>query len=1024
MHAKEEMKKQEGPCSFLDAVAAACLRHYGTLSDICFVFPNKRSGSFFLRSLSAHLGDGALLAPEVLDIPSLMSRISGLETAPRLDLLFRLYKVYRELCGRPDSLVSPEELLEFDRFAPWGEIVLEDFSEVDKYDVDAAEIFKNVTDYRNLSSNFLTPKQLEMIERYFGYRPASADVEGFWRTVYDRESLSSLKEKFIELWRILPELYEALLQNLDAAELAMEGTVFKRAMQMVRDEEAPLPWKHIVVVGFNMLSTTESELFEALRDRKADDGEPYMSFFWDATGPVLSRRERPTSIAMRSMRLNIANFPMPEWALADMALAETKEFPPHLEIAAAPSNVAQVKIASMEVEKWLASPGGKELVNDARTAIVVPDENLLMPLIYSMPEDIENVNLTMGFSMRFTAVASFIYHLRRLQTRIRKSGGEPAFFYQDMTIFMSHPLVQAVIGSNKANYINGIIENRHLRLITLEWIRSESPLLGRLVEPAPVDSAAEEVIDHIDGILQIVEDALGGSATELRTLNCKMERSQVIMYRLALSRLRHSVRTHGIKVGMTGVYHLVDRLLAGEKIMFEGKPLKGLQVMGLLETRALDFDNVIILSMNDKVMPRRARRRTFIPDSLRRGYGLPLSTRPEELYSYYFYRLLSRARKVTLLYDSREGEGMRSGGKSRYLMQLELLYARGNVRERSYTFSLKTEPRAPQPVRKSPSVMKKLEKFRLEEGGRNLSASALMNYCACQLKFYFRNVEEINDDNPAENYINSATQGSIVHYAMQHLYFPPGKRGRYLEPQERVTLTADDISTKLADKEAIWTAVTHAVNREHFHRPEDSPEYDAPLEGGVEMVARRLMAQIEDVMRYDMRIAPIELVGGEMSDNMRWTPGDGIPPVNLRFAFDRVDIVGGRLRMVDYKTGTSKVEAEEFDDVFNGKSDAKYMIQVMLYSHLLEYWLKKEKGIDSGDIEMLIYEIHDILDKGEVVPEINEEPIVGHRQVSEAFIEGMKQTLGDIFDEDKLFMPDPTGEACLYCGFKSLCGKI
>lgn len=1023
MENKEGKNAITGNYSFLESVAEACLQHYGDLSDICFVFPNKRSGSFFLKNLSSKLGSRSMLAPEVLDIGSFMNRISGLETAPRIDLLFRLYIVYKNICNGSDSLSTKESLLDFERFAPWGEIVLGDFSEVDKFDVDAAQLFENVRNYRNLSSNFLTEEQYDTIERYFGYRPSSKDVEQFWKSVYDVEDLSSLKEKFIELWRLLPELYEGLLENLESDGLAMEGTTFLRALQRVEEKgRQALEWKNIVVVGFNMLSTTEAKLFARLRDIQSDEGEPYASFFWDATGPVLKGTASSNNIAAKTMRLYIKNFPMPDWGEKYINLSERSDMPSKIDISAAPSNVAQVKIAGEIVKGWHETEAGE--INDAKAAVIVPDENLLLPLIYSLPEDLKSVNLTMGFSMRYTAVASFIYHLRRLQSRIRTINGEAGYYHEDVRLFMSHPLVHAVIGSNEANKINGEIDRLHLRTVTVGWLIEQNADLGSMLRPVSHETSVEEIIVYIDNVLEKIDDALKRGTDGLRTVNSKIERSQIVTYRMALSRLHYSLTRHNINIGYIGVFHLVDRLIAGEKIMFEGEPLSGLQVMGLLETRALDFERIIILSMNDKIMPRRSRRRTFVPDSLRRGFGLPTSSQPEELYSYYFYRLISRAKEVELIYDAREGEGMRSGGKSRYLMQLEMLYARNKVNEKNYTFRLNTVRGEAKPIQKTPEIMEKIEAFRkIGEEGRNLSASALMDYCACQVKFYFKDVAEIKDDKSQGNYIDSATQGNIVHEAMQHLYFPKTKRGRYLEPGERIVLTRADLESKLKAREETDLAVRHAVNKYHFGQKEGTTGYEKELEGGVAMVAKQLVERIENVMRYDMSIAPFELIGGEMSQNVRWRPTPDSPEVNMRYAFDRVDFVNGRWRVVDYKTGSSHVKAGGVDDIFSGAYDAKYMIQVMLYSHLLESWLMDERGINPGDIEMLIYDINEILKKGAIVPEIDKTPVSGHKEQSAVFLEGLGKLINDIFDESKPFLPDETEKACAYCSFQTLCGK-
>ncbi len=1002
--------------SFLGAVANACIAHFDDLTDLCFVFPNKRSATVFQLALAESLDGRAILAPEIIDIATFMSRIAGREAASRIDMLFRLYKAYRGLLGRVDSLQTEEELLAFDRFVSWGETVVSDFSEVDMYDVDPEALFRNVRDYREISSNFLTDEQLEVIERYFGYRPASGDVEGFWRTVVDADELTQVKEKFIALWKLLPELYEGISASLEADRLAMPGTVFRQAMYRIADEGSDaLPWAGVIFVGFNMLSATEASVFSMLRDMKGADGEQYASFFWDATGPVLGPDGKSRGPAVKAIHRFMRLFPQPEWAAPFMQKAERTEMP-DVTIAAAPSNVAQTKIAAMTLQEW-AAKYGTDRVASLRTAVVVPDENLLMPLLYSLPPELDKPNLTMGYSMRYTSVASFIFHLRRLQSRRRMAAGKEGYLRDDIRLFLAHPLVHVLIGTDKANEIIGEIARRQLRVVTVDWLRGFSPILADILNPVGHDASVEEVARYVDTALKEIDRALAGYKGEMHTVNSLIERAQIAVYRLAISRFASSVRMHGIDMSWRNVFHLIDRVISGETVAFEGIPLKGLQVMGLLETRALDFDRIVILSMNDKVMPRRSRRRTFIPDSLRKGYGLPTASQPEELYSYYFYRLLSRAREVTLIYDARAGEGMRSGGKSRYLMQLELLYDRGQVNGRTYTFALESAPFEPAEVAKSPAIMRELDKFLLPEGGRNLSASALMNYCYCPVKFYYKNVARLGDDSEPAPFIDPIKQGYIVHEVIQHLYFPEGKRDRYLRRPERIVLTEKDFDKLLSDDDHIWRMLVQAVNKHHYALPAD--KQDRKLEGTVKMVAARLKRQLIEVIRHDRTLAPLELIGGEMRSHARIKVGDA-PEVNFSYAFDRVDRVDGQVRIVDYKTGAAHVDAATEDDIFNGESSAKYFIQLLTYARLLVEHVRREEGYDLPEVGMHIYDVNTIAD-GSVQPTLERHTLTSHAPVAEIFDRRLAAILTDIFAPARPFTPTPDTTRCAYCAYRPLC---
>lgn len=1018
------------------------------MSRVCFIFPNRRSGTFFLKHLSAALPEGeTLLAPEVLGIDEFVERVSGLCPVSRIESVFTLYDVYRRLRGRNGFISNEEDLLDFDRFAPWGETVLSDFSEVEKYMVSAAELFRNVRDYRNIASNFLTEQQLEIIERYFGYRPAASDVERFWDTVGQEEigNESALKDKFVELWRLLPELYEGLIADLDKEGLALPGTMFRRAA--IRLEEMgseALEWDHVVAVGFNMLSTSEARLFSALGASQSREGDALGAFFWDATGPVLGKAQSRESLrnpATAAMHRNLENFPPPVWGAAAMAVSAAEQMPPVLIEAAAPSNAAQAKIAGLTVAEWLGRGANEadtdHAIRDARTAVVIPDEGLLLPLLNSLPPDLPSLNLTMGHSMRFTSVSSFVYHLRRLQTRARRDSlGRPAYYHEDLRLFMSHPLMQVLAGSAQANAVNNDAAADHLRIVPLEWIARRSPEAASILKPLERHTTAAQTIAYLDEVLSTLYVALSGGE-ENPVLQNNLERMQVDRYRQALMQVLVPIEEHKVSMHFSSVFRLVDRLVSGETVTFQGEPLEGLQLMGLLETRAIDFDRIVILSMNDKVMPRRARRRTFIPESLRRGYGMPSSTQAEELYSYYFYRLISRAREVTMVYDARAGEGMRSGGKSRFLLQLEMLYAKGLVTKRDYAFMLESTKSEPQPVVKTDSIMERLEDYRSTdpERARNLSASAFTDYCHCQLLFFYKHVMGVGDYGERPDSIDPITQGNIVHRVMLDLYFPEGLQRKLLKYPRR--LKKEDIEAMLADTEGLERVVKRALNREHFHLDRitdpESPGLDRELPPSMQMSVRFLVAMVRKILEYDLRQAPLMLLGGEVKGRIRWSPAPDIPEVNISYAFDRVDISGSRVRVADYKTGRPKVSASSMQALFDGEDSAHHDLQLLLYAGWLEKALPAEglTGVKEG-IALEILSPDALENEGGKMPEIKMPDCEGklvvrhlesHLDAEEEFTEGAAEMLRGLFDKKREFLPPSDSSRCAHCRLGSLCGR-
>ena len=1022
--------------TFLEALAAAYADRYDDLSDLCFVFPNKRAGRFFVKHLSEQLGDRTVIAPDVMDVTEFVSRIADVDVAPRIELVFMLYREYARIKGLSGHIADEKELLDFDRFLPWAETVIGDFSEVEQYDVDAESLFQNVKDYRDIASNFLSEEQMEVIRRYFGYSPSLENVEGFWRSVGPEEERNEVKRKFVELWRILPELFRAVTEALSKHRLALPGSAFRLAKDLVRERGLEvLPWRRVVAAGFNALSTSEALMFQEMCSLKSPaDGEPYCEFFWDATGPVLTSGRGPAS---RAMRRYAKAFPQPEWTLPYLEACSVSGMPPSLTIDAAPSNAAQAKIAALTVEEWI-NGHGEEQIDDAQTAVVVPDENLLMPLLYALPP-MKAVNLTMGYSMKFTSIASFMFHYRRLQTRRNRRGELSPFYYQDLQLFLAHPLVHVYAGSEPISELNAFIRDRHKRAVTLDEINAIAPRCAELLAPIPVSDNTADIVEAIDEVLVRIDVALAqrgakseerganDAGEELRVLNTKLERAQISIYRMALTRLLQSVESLGIRMHFYSVFHLVDRLLAGEKVTFEGEPLEGLQVMGLLETRALDFKRLVIMSMNDKVMPRRARKRTFIPDSLRRGYGLPTSNQTEELYAYYFYRLLSRAGDVTLIYDARAGEGMRSGGQSRFLLQLEMIHCRESkpgaceIRHRDFSFRFNGLQLTREEVEKTPVVMERLHEFTLDEKGRNLSASALMTYCECPVKFYYKNVVGLSDDRPKENYIDAVTTGNVVHAVMQKLYVPEDLSGKYLKPGERVHITEEFLRDILDHPQRVEDMLRREINKRHFMK--EPERLDDPLEGQTKLVAERMKRMVLDTVAYDMTLAPFDIVGAEIQGHAKYDAGDGLK-VNMVYYFDRVDLKDGRYRVVDYKTGSAHIKANDFSKIFSGDYHGKYLVQLMLYSKLLKERICHEEHRPADSIkaiDMAIYDVNTIRREGEAVPEVAKEPMRDFLPVEREFDAEASRVLHEMFDSGEPFRPCADGQACAFCAFADLC---
>lgn len=1009
---------------FLQTIAKAYASRYPDLSEVCFLFPNKRSGTFFLKYLKEEFYPHSVIAPEVKTITDLVGDLSERVVASRMDMLFMLYQCYREHLGLPLVEEENDEGISFDSFAGWGETVLSDFNEVDLYMVNTDEIFKNVKDYREITSTFLTEEQRKVMEEYFGHTDMG-DPRSFWKNFDgDENKLSEVKQKFLHLWRIMSPLYDRFKARLDEEGLTTVGGGYRRAVERLKElgREA-LPYKKIVAVGFNALSTSEQAIFRELKDCEGYEGyDTFADFFWDATGPVLSG---DINSASKFVKSNIKSFPCPEWALPALRLSDTDKLPDSLRVAASPSNSAQVKIVGKMLGE-LSAELSAEAFKNAKVAVVLPDEDLLLPLLYSLPDGMGDVNLTMGYPLRLTSVVPFVALLRKLFYNMRTIGGSVSFYNRDLRLLLAHPFSHVLFSTALVGRMLHYITEHHRVTVSLDELRE---IAGEKIDllTGPEKNASPEVaLAYLDSILDKV--AAGLPAFEKAMVKSRLEISHIQVYRDALRRLGGILSDYGMKMKPSTVYRLADRLLAGEKVGFEGEPLTGLQVMGTLETRSIDFDHLFILSANERILPMRARTRSFIPDSLRHAYGMPPSNYAEGIFAYYFYRMISRAKDVTMIYDARSGGGTRSGDVSRYVLQLRHLFAKDKLKEEDWKFILTgKEPYNPT-VEKTPEIREKLKEFMIPKG-KNLSASALQAYRECQVKFFYKSVIGLSDDPEPSDFIDAITAGDILHEVMQKIYLPDEKSRIILFPP--VTITREMIEKLLADRERIERLVRHSVNVRHFRLKDE--EIDTPLSGTAEMVAARIVQQVERILRHDRDLTPFNIYGLEMTDNFRVALPNG-NEVNFRFAIDRLDEIttdkGKQLRIVDYKTGSIKLTAETFDEIFDGDYRSEQVFQLFTYAWLLG----KKRGVPfpTEDVRLEIYDVPGI-EKGEInLPMIGKrdedgeiagkpEKVSSYKEYSREFDEGMMGMLEEIFSEEP-FRACPE-ERCALCSFRTLCRR-
>lgn len=955
---------------FLYQIAELFYAAYGAeVSQLTFVFPNRRAGLFFQKYLSG-LSERPLFSPKIATIHDLFMQLSGKQAADRIRMLFKLYELYGKRSGSTES---------FDEFLYWGEMLLNDFDDVDKYMVDARMLFRNLSDLKELDEglDFLSEEQVEAIRM-------------FWSSFYPRHDTPN-QQHFLELWEVLYDLYTGLRASLAAEGYGYEGMIFREVVEeLERDGERELPFQQVVFVGLNALSVSEERLLLALQKRGVAD------FYWDYDSPfVRDKDNRASFFAERNLRLFSSRRELPKEEAVE----------PSIRVVGVPSGVGQAKQAYRELEQW-TTQGAFDEESALRTAIVLPDEQLLVPVLRSIPESIQHINVTMGYPLSATPVASLVEQVLSLQRNVRYRDGQPMYYFRDVLPLLNHPYVMAARQERVAAWLRQITAENRIYIRPEEV--ADDDFLSVLFTPVQ-DTAAFS--DYLIRILETLNRHLrrdDEEEDEAAQTARDVEQEFVFHYFATVNRMKEVMREAHVEMRIDTYFRLLKKMVELVTIPFEGEPLSGLQVMGVLETRALDFDRLVILSMNDGTFPAKRAANTFIPYNLRRGFGLPTYEHQDSIWAYHFYRLLRRAREVVLLYDTRS-TGLQTGEVSRFVYQLRYHY-RLPLSEQLVVYDVSSSAVPPIVVQKGEAVLRRLADFR-EGGGRGLSASAINTYLDCPLRFYFEYVEQIREEDEVSETIESNTFGSILHKVMEELYAP--FRGRMV--------TADVLKQLRADRALLTGTIARAFAEVFFHT-----ETVRALEGQNFLVGEMIRKYVERTLERDAALAPFRYVDSERAIQALFPLGSGAR-VQLKGFIDRIDAPASGLRIVDYKTGSGTLVFDTVASLFDRTlaDRPKAVFQVFLYA-----WMyRRQPDYAGGSLQPAIY-FTKALFQDPFEPAVQQhvargkvERVADFSAYEAEFAEALRTCLDELFDPAVPFAQTETGKACGYCPFACLCGK-
>lgn len=991
------------------------------LLDYCFVTPNKRSGVFLSKYIGEMLvaHNGVSLNPMVMTISDLVSDLTGTVEASRIEQLFILYNVYAGILTEvmtPDELARGNNLIDFNKFQYWGDILLNDFNDVDKYVIDAAQLFRNVENLKEISANFLTPEQIEVIRRYWNEDFVPEPVKEFWNhAVHVSAGNDSTDKKnvagFVKLWQVMHRIYIEFRKRLRESSMTYSGMAYRDALERIQCSEAEdFSYRRYIFVGFNTLSVSERKIFSSLRDLGIAD------FYWDYASPAFSITGNSASRFLKPL--------VEEFRSLYNAGQNVVEDYPDVEVIALPSTVGQVKL----VEPLLRSIY-PELFNDksenqdilVNTAVVLPDENLSIPLLNSLPAEIKDVNITMGYSLRQTPVASLLKNIISLQLRARKLKYENTFYYEDVLSVLSHPLVRNAEPAQCDAVVRMINENRMFNIpvsaLDNEQFDRLAPIfqvVENVNDPMAVFGYIERLLKWLLEILN-VNSPIDGELGIVTGGSPVLEAGFVRSYQDALAELRRLSAKYleGNKIYLEDktVFHLVERIAGNQSVAFEGMPLRGLQVMGVLETRNLDFENVIILSMNERIFPRKHYSKSFIPNALRRGYGMASLDHQESIYAYYFYRLITRAGKVFLLYDART-TGVRSGDVSRYINQIKYFFPAGKVHVSFPVYPLLSSSDSPMTIKKTPEIMSCLERFFSETNRRSLSASSINEYINCPVQFYLSHIERYYAEDEIKDYMDEGTYGTIIHETVENIYMD--------QKGDRAELEISDmLLKKLCDDRLIGGYLERSIKKNYLKMdPDDQTE----LKGDAAIFHKIMTRSIKLMFEREMELGRFNFIQGEKPVDVMMELPSGLK-VNVTCRIDRIDRAFSDngvsyIRLIDYKTGGDILKTPSVDALFDGTraNRPKAILQLLLYSAAYSVVEKYD-----GAIQPVIYKFRTMSIEPITPLKIGREPVEDWRDWKDEFIGSLDSLLQEMVDQNVPFVARPSDHACKYCKFKEFC---
>jgi len=927
------------------------------LKGHCYVFPTKRAGVFFRQKLLTTFSTENFFLPAILSIEEFVEKLTKRSITDELSLLFELFKVYQKR----------DKLLDFDRFYAWGKIILKDYDEIDRYMADAKRIYHGLQD-------------LKEIEDVFGFNDEIREIVANFRTITDKKEKTKLLTDFLKIWEAVGHVYQEFQISLNNKQLCYGGILYRNLAENVGDSSFKHPYKFYHICGFNALSKSEEVIFDQLMQQKIGQ------IYWDADKLYLNDEREEAGNFLREYR---DKWPGSVWFIED-SLSQNKT----VSIKAVPQSIGQAHIGAQ-----LLAEGADKGWRPEQTAIVLADEKLLLPVLYAIPFNEQKVNVTMGYPTRLTVAFDLVLSYLEVFRKSVNKGNEVMVYVFDLKPLLSNAYLSMLEPQLYEKVINWSIKQKKTKLsITDLNAQLESKDLRFFFDVSPT---WEGLFEQIQKILTTIFYRF-----KLADEN-PIDREFIYFFLKEFNKISTYLTERTEQLSLKLIKKIVQEHFKVAKIPFEGEPVEGFQIMGFLETRTLDFKNVIVLSANEGKLPAQRSMNTYIPFALRRAFGLPTFEEQDAIYAYHFKRLLQRAENIHFTYDSEVSKDS-SGEKSRFILQLLRKYEglpNITVIQQQYTGKLLPVDNSEKEISitKTKEVLLNMNRYLVgSEEGKFLSPTSLTTYITCQLRFYFQYVLRIFETDDVEEDIDARNFGIVVHRVLELLYAP------WLDKE----LSSTDIKglEKLVAKKVEVVLEEEKIIQENQNLI------------GKDVLTQSIMQRLVlKILQTDQKQAPFTITGLERNDFDHQIQLENNRTVKLSGVVDRIDQKDGITRIVDYKTGQVKLAStqlikkpvEDYMDAYFDNPELKTGFQGYFYGLLCSTELQNDFQVGILGMREMSKGVQ-WLQQGRTIS--------GDLMV--AFESRLLSLVKEIYDPTKIFSQTTETKRCEYCPYNRICDKV